>query len=102
MTIPNPLTISPAYLASKSKPPRKCQFEPSGSGRLTEAAIAVRPRYASRYHRSGMNLKVLAIYAAAVSLLALGYAAQSVMLTAGPELWYQHSSYLVSEEAVSQ
>jgi hypothetical protein len=49
-----------------------------------------------------MNFKVLAVCSAAVSLLALDYAAQSLMPTVPPELWYQHHSYLVSEEAVSQ
>jgi hypothetical protein len=49
-----------------------------------------------------MNLKILALCAVGVSLLAIGFAAQSIMLSAGPELWYQHHSYLVSEDAVSK
>jgi len=49
-----------------------------------------------------MNLKMIGLCAAGVCLLALGFAGQSIMLSAGPEIWYLHHSFLTSDDAVSK
>ena len=49
-----------------------------------------------------MNLKMLAVSAAGVSLLAIAFALQSIVIASHPELWYYHHSYLVSDDAVAK
>src|ERR1700722_19564473 len=49
-----------------------------------------------------MNAKLLTICALGVCLLAIGFTAQSILASSSLELWYQHSSYINSDDAVKK
>jgi hypothetical protein len=48
-----------------------------------------------------VDFKILAVSCAGFSLLALGYAAEQVLVQSSPELWYFHHSYITSDDAVA-